>query len=142
VDPTLTLQVHVNYQAGRGDNTRKNYATGVKAFTDFLSRECIFQDMFAAHMCSDIKPTIREIETALMFFVTWLRENRGRLFRPLDPSKKWGIKMKSIKNYVVHVAQFFDDIGAPLPKRIDFSRYKRTLAGLDNAEVELPLPEY
>lgn len=77
-----------------------------------------------------------------MFFVTWLRENRGRLTRTGFPSQKWGIKSSSIKNYVVHVVQFFDDVGAPLPKRINFSRYNRTLAGLDNAEVALPLPEY
>jgi hypothetical protein len=142
VDPALTLKVHVNYQAGRGDTTRKNYATGVKAFEDFLSKEHVFQGMFAAHMCSDVKPTIREIETALMFYVTWLRENRGRLIRSHDPTQKWGILTSSIKNYVVHVAQFFEDIGAPLPKRLNLSRYKRTLAGLDNAEVALPLPEY
>ena len=91
--------------------------------------------MFACYLCAKHKPEIQAVETALMYYVVWLRENRGRL-------NKTGIKASSIRNYVVHVANFFDDVGSSLPNRSKFSRYNRTLAGLENLEDTLALPEF
>lgn len=135
VDPPLTKSVHITYSKGRGESTRQNYSTGVKAFADFLSKNPYFHNMFACYLCAKHKPEIQAVETALMYYVVWLRENRGRL-------NKTGIKASSIRNYVVHVANFFDDVGSTLPDRSKFSRYNRTLAGLENLEDTLALPEF